>query len=209
MWRSLIIIIFILTACISINTHANAATSLTVTSADKTYTYTLRRDTTLHSIVTSTPLQLFVEGAQPYAVFFRLAPADLRTIYTTLQARIFVDHADAHMIPALVQAPSVLQSIYTTLQARIFVDHADAQFVPVLVPIILDNGIPTGTVARNGTVGTPTSTIHARQQVTATPTTVPTDMPQSVTPMADKGTPSSTVVIESTPEPSATPTMIP
>jgi len=208
MWRSLIII-FILVVCISINSSVNAATSVTVTSADKTYTYTLRRDTALHSIVTSTPLQIFVEGAQQYAVFFRLAPADLRTIYTTLQARIFVDHADAHMIPALVQAPSALQSIYTTLLARIFVDHADAQFVPVLVPIILDNGVPTGTVARNGTIGTPTATIQARQQLTATPTGMPTDAPQSATPETGERTPMSTVVVESTPAPSVTPTIIP
>lgn len=203
MWR------IILTLCICANLllighrHSQAATSITVSGASKVYSYGLRRNSTLHSIMTSTSIQLFVEGAQPYAITFRLAPPDLRTIYTTLQAHVFVDHADKQFTPILSKAPTTLQSIYTTLQARIFVDHADAQFVPVLVPIILDNGVPTGTVARNGVTGTPTATIHARRQVTATPTSGPSDAPQSVTPVVD------VVMTESTPAPSVTPTVTP
>jgi hypothetical protein len=209
MWR------IILTLCICANLllighrHSQAATSITVSGANKVYSYGLRRDATLHSIMTSTPTQLFVEGAKQYAITFRLAPADLRTIYTTLQARVFVDHADRQFTPILRKAPTTLQSIYTNLQARIFVDHADAQFVPVLVPIILDNGVPTGTVARNGAVGTPTSTIQARMQLTATPTTVPTDVTPPATTVADEITPSSTVMTESTPAASVTPTVTP
>lgn len=208
MWR------IILTLCICANLllighrHSQAAASITITGANKVYSYGLRRNTTLHSIVTSTPLQLFVEGAQQYAVFFRLAPADLRTIYSALQARVFVDHADRQFTPILINAPAALQSIYTTLQARIFVDHADAQFVPVLVPIILDNGVPTGTVARNGAIGTPTATIQSRQQLTATPTTVPSDAPQPATPVTDAITPSGTIISTSTTNISTTPTVM-
>jgi hypothetical protein len=121
--------------------------------------------TALQSIYTTLHAQIFVDSADmQFIPSLTIAPTALQSIYTTLQARIFVDHADAQFVPVLTQASANLQAIYSALQARIYVGHADAQFVPVLIPIILDNGVPTGTVARaagqltQSNLATPTAT---------------------------------------------------
>lgn len=244
MWRNILFISVLIGTLFISQSRTEAATAITVSGANKVYSYTMVRNATLSTIVSGAPTQLFVESAKQYAVFFRAAPTDLRTIYTTLEARIFVDHADRQLVPVLMrapatlqaiyttlearifvdhadrqfvpvltQAPTTLQAIYTTLAARIFVDHADAQFVPVLVPIILDNGVPTGTVARGATqpdqtprpsmTSTPTATPSVEARVAPSDSPVPTITAHDVATMTIE--PTTAIALTTTVEPSATP----
>lgn len=213
MWRNILFISVLIGTLFISQSRIEAATAITVSGANKVYSYTMVRNATLSTIVSGAPTQLFVEGAKQYAVFFRSAPTDLRTIYTTLQARIFVDHANKQFTPLLIKAPTTLQAIYTTLAARIFVDHADAQFVPVLVPIILDNGVPTGTVARGATqpdqtprpsmTSTPTATPSVEARVAPSDSPVPTVTAHEVDTMTVE--PTTAIALTTTVVPSATP----
>lgn len=206
MRRNLVFIIVLICTLFISQSRTEAATTITVTGANKVYSYAMRGNTTLNTIVSGAPTHVFVESAKQYVVFYKVAPADLRTIYTTLQARIFVDHANKQFTPLLIKAPTTLQAIYTTLAARVFVDHADAQFVPVLVPIILDNGVPTGTVARGATQPDQTPRPSMTSTPTATPTVeervVPSESPVPTVTLADSAT--TTIEPTATIEPIAT-----
>jgi hypothetical protein len=190
----------------------HAAESIVIRNVTRFATITLRPNATLKGIMANTNERIYLENVERHNTIGRVAapPAALTTIMANINERIYLENVERHStIGRVAVPPAALTTIMANINERIYLENIEKHQAFPLYQLILDNGVPTGTVARNGAVGTPTSTIQSRRQVTVTPTTVPTDMPQSVTPMADKGTPSSTVVIESTPEPSVTPTVTP
>jgi len=153
---------------------------------------------------------IIIQNVTRFATITLRPNATLNGIMANTNERIYLQNVERHnTIGRVAVPPAALTTIMANINERIYLQNVESHQWFRLVPIILDNGVPTGTVARNGAVGTPTSTIQARQQVTATPTTVPTDMPPPATPVADEDTPMSTVVAESTPAPSVTPTVTP
>jgi hypothetical protein len=152
--------------------------------ADKLFVQSVRQAASeLRTLYTSSQAHIIILHADMLFVsVLRNAGSDAQSIYRALQARPLIQHADTQYVPLLAQAPSGLQPIVRALQARIVIQHADTQYVPALVPLVLDGGIPTSTIAARIAFATPIPTLHAPlSESTPTPTIlqIPTESPKA------------------------------
>lgn len=162
---------------------AQAASTITVTSANKVVTIGLRHSGPLNTTLATLNAFILVESANKVINTRSVQPpAALVSLYVARYAAIFVESADKLVGLGAVSPASPLRDTYSTIKKRIIVVGADHVGLNSIVPIILDGGVPTSTVVRAAllpaTEPTSTPTMPAE-------TTFPT-VPITTTPLASE-----------------------
>jgi hypothetical protein len=166
-----------------------AASTITVTSANKVVTIGLRRSGPLNTTIGTLNAAIFVESANRVINTRSVQPpAALVSLYVARFAAIFVESADKTVSIGATTPATALTETYAGIKKHITVEGADNIGLKSVVPIILDGGVPTGTVAR------------AALLPAAAPSSTPTHTAEALLP---------SVTSLSTPEASATPTPAP
>ena len=155
---------------------AQAASAITVTSANKVVTIGLRRSGPLNTTLATLNAFILVESANKVINIRSVQPpATLVSLYTARFAAIFVESADKLVGLGAVTPASPLRDTYSTIKKRITVIGADHVGLKSVVPIILDGGVPTSTVVRAAllpaTEPTSTPTMPAETTVPTVPMT--------------------------------------
>ena len=128
---------------------AQAASTITVTSANKVVTIGLRRSGPLTTTLATLDDFILVESANNVINTRSVQPpAALVTLYTARLAAIFVESADKTVSIGATTPATPLTESYASINKHITVEGADNIGLKSVVPIILDGGVPTGTVAR-------------------------------------------------------------
>jgi hypothetical protein len=143
--------IFVLTLTFTLRlfTPAYAATVITVTSANKVVTLPLRRSVPLNTTLGTLHAAIFVESANRVINTRAVQPpAALVSLYAARFAAIFVESADKTVSIGAATPATALTETYAGIKKHITVEGADNIGLKSVVPIILDGGVPTGTVAR-------------------------------------------------------------
>ena len=160
-----------------------AASSITVTSANKVVTIGLRRSGPLNTTLATLNAFILVESANKVINIRSVQPpATLVSLYVARFAAIFVESADKLVGLGAVTPASPMRDTYSTIKKRIIVVGADHVGLKSVVPIILDGGVPTSTVVRAALLpdAEPTSTPTMPAE-----TTVPT-VPMTTTLLANE-----------------------
>ncbi len=140
---------------------AQAASTITVTSANKVVTIGLRRSGPLNTTLATLNAFILVESANKVINTRSVQPpAALVSLYTARYAAIFVESADKTVSIGATTPATALTETYAGIKRHITVEGADNIGLKSVVPIILDGGVPTGTVARSALlpVAEPSST---------------------------------------------------
>lgn len=162
---------------------AQAASTITVTSANKVVSIGLRRSGPLNTTLATLNAFILVESANKVINTRSVQPpAALVSLYTARYAAIFVESADKLVGLGAVTPASPLRDTYSTIKKRITVVGADHVGLNSIVPIILDGGVPTSTVV-------PAAVLPATEP-TSTPTmpaeTMSPTVPMTTTPVANE-----------------------
>ena len=138
-----------LTFATLISTPTYAATAITVTSANKVVTIGLRSSGPLNTILATHADFIYVESANKIINIRAVQPpAALVSLYATRFAAIFVESADNTVSIGATTPATAMTETYAGIKKHITVEGADNIGLKSVVPIILDGGVPTGTVTR-------------------------------------------------------------
>jgi hypothetical protein len=187
---------------------SHAAESIVIQNVTRFATITLRPNATLAGIMANVNERFYLENVERHGTIGRVAvaPAALTTIMANINERFYFENVERHgAIGRVASPPADLTTIMASINERFYLENVESHQSFRLYQLILDNGVPTGTVVRNIAIGTPTPTIQPRMQVTATATALPTDVPLPVTASAES-TPERDIPNDSL---TATPTVTP
>jgi hypothetical protein len=160
-----------------------AASNITVTSANKVVTLPLRRSGVLNTTLATLNTFILVESANKIINIRSVQPpVTLVSLYVARFAAIFVESADKTVsIDATTPATSLTET-YASIKKHITVEGADNIGLNSVVPIILDGGVPTSTVVR--------AALLPATEPTSTPTmpaeTMSPTVPMTTTPVVNE-----------------------
>jgi hypothetical protein len=112
----------------------------------------------------------------------RPAPGALLTIMAAIDERIILENVENTGVTSIVSAPAALLTVMQSIESRFYVENIEQMLSSSLPKLVLDAGVPTGTVVRAiAPANEPTSTVTHTPLLTVTPT-VAVDVPQTPLP---------------------------
>jgi hypothetical protein len=128
----------------------------------------------------------------------------LRRVMANVNERIYIENVERHgSIGRVVRPPLALTTIMASINERIYIENVERHQALALHQLILDNGVPTGTVRR---AIQPDQT--PRPSMTSTPTATPSVVAR-IAPSDSPVPPATSLALTESPLPTATETPVP
>jgi hypothetical protein len=184
--RYMLSLLLVSTILVSQQNSTHAAATFSITNVTKFAHLPLKRSATLETVMGTIQERVYMENIERQGSLgtVRPAPAALLTVMAAIDERIILENVENTGVTSIVTAPAALLTVMQSIESRFYVEHIEQMLSSSLPKLVLDAGVPTGTVVRAiAPANEPTSTVTHTPLLTVTPT-VAVDVTQSPLPTA-------------------------
>ncbi len=183
--RYILCLLLVSTILVSQQNSTHAAATFSITNVTKFAHLPLKRSATLETVMGTIQERVYMENIERQGSLgtVRPAPGALLTVMAAIDERIILENVENTGVTSIVSRADLL-TVMQSIESRFYVENIEQMLSSSLPKLVLDAGVPTGTVVRAiAPANEPTSTVTHTPLLTVTPT-VAVDLTQTPLPTA-------------------------
>jgi hypothetical protein len=184
--RYILCLLLVSTILVSQQNSTHAAATFSITNVTKFAHLPLKRSATLETVMGTIQERIYMENIERQGSLgtVRPAPVALLSIMAAIDERIILENVGNTGVTSIVTAPADLLIVMQSIESRFYVENIEQMLSSSLPKLVLDAGVPTGTVVRAiAPANEPSPTATHTPLPTVTPT-VTVDLTQTPLPTA-------------------------